>query len=449
MAFRSIKRCVGVGSAALVASAALAAPTIDGQNIPSDFGAGALLATQVYMTQFGNDTSGDQFGGGGELDQFFATNDSTYLYVGMTGNCENNGNAMALFIDADPNAGVSLLRTQNYRWTGVTIDEVAGLPRWLNGTFAGEQGLNNIRFDDGFTPDYILGWTGGSPIGSQIRTYYAVTWTELLDNGADFGYVDPNDPNTFPEPNSLPEPNDFNPGDPNAAQPAELQPQHTNTIAGVITSGDPNASGATGTLGDFLGGGGIGILGAADNSNTVGVDGGNGLIGPNDAQPDTATTGFEFAIPLSLINAGEGDEVCMWVVYSSPSGWMSNQMLPHVDPNAGPGPNDNIVVFDNIGSRDNGLTELSLNSGGFPGDQFACITLAGAPGCPQPGCIDGDGDRDLDGDCDVDSTDLSVLLGNFGTGSGATNETGDVDGDGDVDSTDLSLLLGVFGLDCN
>lgn len=52
---------------------------------------------------------------------------------------------------------------------------------------------------------------------------------------------------------------------------------------------------------------------------------------------------------------------------------------------------------------------------------------------------------DLDGDGDVDSTDLSILLANFGKTSGATPEEGDIDGDGDVDSTDLSILLTNFG----
>ena len=49
---------------------------------------------------------------------------------------------------------------------------------------------------------------------------------------------------------------------------------------------------------------------------------------------------------------------------------------------------------------------------------------------------------DLDGDGDVDLTDLSILLGEFGCTSGCT---ADIDGDGDVDLTDLSILLSNFG----
>jgi len=54
---------------------------------------------------------------------------------------------------------------------------------------------------------------------------------------------------------------------------------------------------------------------------------------------------------------------------------------------------------------------------------------------------------DLDGDCDVDSTDLNLLLSDFGcAGAGCT---GDIDGDGDADSTDLNVLLASFGQTCS
>jgi len=55
---------------------------------------------------------------------------------------------------------------------------------------------------------------------------------------------------------------------------------------------------------------------------------------------------------------------------------------------------------------------------------------------------------DLDGDLDIDLEDLTVLLSNFGTPSGATREDGDVDGDGDVDLSDLTVLLAAYGTMC-
>lgn len=55
---------------------------------------------------------------------------------------------------------------------------------------------------------------------------------------------------------------------------------------------------------------------------------------------------------------------------------------------------------------------------------------------------------DLNNDCTVDIEDLSILLGNFGTPSGADLSDGDTDFDGDVDIEDLTRLLADFGSDC-
>jgi hypothetical protein len=55
---------------------------------------------------------------------------------------------------------------------------------------------------------------------------------------------------------------------------------------------------------------------------------------------------------------------------------------------------------------------------------------------------------DLDGDRDIDLSDLSRLLANYGTTGGADYEDGDLDGDGDVDLADLSALLSAYGTTC-
>jgi hypothetical protein len=52
---------------------------------------------------------------------------------------------------------------------------------------------------------------------------------------------------------------------------------------------------------------------------------------------------------------------------------------------------------------------------------------------------------DLDNDGDIDISDLSTLLANYGTTSGALYMDGDVDTDGDVDISDLSVLLAGYG----
>lgn len=66
---------------------------------------------------------------------------------------------------------------------------------------------------------------------------------------------------------------------------------------------------------------------------------------------------------------------------------------------------------------------------------FSCTD---PPGCPE----------DLDGNGTVELADLTILLANYGTLSGADPEDGDLDGDGDVDLADLSGLLAAFGTTC-
>ncbi|RMF73015.1 MAG: hypothetical protein D6744_16175, partial [Planctomycetota bacterium] len=53
---------------------------------------------------------------------------------------------------------------------------------------------------------------------------------------------------------------------------------------------------------------------------------------------------------------------------------------------------------------------------------------------------------DVDGDCDVDLTDLAIVLADFDCAGGGC--AGDVDGDGDVDLADLAQLLANFDATC-
>lgn len=375
-------------------AAASAAVLVDGLNIPTDF-AGGLLVTQRWQTGFGDDTDTGQFGFGSELNQLFAANDEDTLYLGVTGNLQNSGNCVVIFIDVDgASTGANLLRTQ------ILGNPVPGLPRYLAGN-GGEAGFNNTQFDAGFAPDYALGFSGGSPIGSQTRSYYLLNWTDL--------------------------------------DPVSGGVSHNNTIAGMMTSGDPIASGSPGTLGDFLSTGTLGILGAADNSNDDGVEGTMAptFIAVETANAPTASKGFEFAIPLSLLGVGEGEDICLLAMVSSENGFFANQLLPtDNDPNR--------VEFDNLGFNH----DLSLDSVAA-GPQFVCYTIS-IPGCPLSGCETSDIEP-VGGDCDVDIVDLATLLSNFGQTSGATKADGDIDpagGDGDVDIVDLATMLSDFGTVC-
>lgn len=87
-----------------------------------------------------------------------------------------------------------------------------------------------------------------------------------------------------------------------------------------------------------------------------------------------------------------------------------------------------------IGQPDAGV----MAGGGFElvGGFWAGAASAAPGSCPE----------DIDGDGTVGLTDLSILLGNFGTAGGPGD--GDITGDGQIDLADLSALLAVFGTSC-
>jgi hypothetical protein len=384
-------------------------PFVDGKNIPGEFGAGGLLATQRFQTGFGDDTGGNQWGWGSELDQLYVTNDDTYLYVGLTGNLENNGNSMVVFFDVDGGAtGANTLYTKSF---GVPIQDQ---PRFFFGDDdPGHPGFDNIQFDAGFAANYAMGWTGGSPLGSQTRSYYLVNWTTL-------------------------DPNDFGEG-------------HTNQVAGMMTAGDHDAAGSPGELGDFLATASLGILGGADNSGVAGVEGWTpDPNDPNDICPNVAVedpnsqlTGFEFAIPLSLLGVGQGDSVCLFAIVSSSDGWFSNQLLP---------PGQTETEFCNIGNGSGGTVLRDFTA--VSGNQYACYTIVADQTCPNPGSSGKFCSADIEGNnCVVNLSDLAELLGAYGTcpGEGGYNPDADLTDDGDpcIGLSDLAELLGQYNDDCN
>lgn len=108
-----------------------------------------------------------------------------------------------------------------------------------------------------------------------------------------------------------------------------------------------------------------------------------------------------------------------------------------VDTNAAFAANDvllteNRTVYFIANLRDSAGNDLNSNPVFGTPDAFLRIQL-----CPG----------DLNNDLQVDLTDLSALLVNFGLG-GVPPSGGDIDGDGDCDLDDLSRLLVRFGLSC-
>lgn len=92
----------------------------------------------------------------------------------------------------------------------------------------------------------------------------------------------------------------------------------------------------------------------------------------------------------------------------------------------------------------NSCGDVAFNAGLTPPDNNQIewgtgvyVALTAPPPCPG----------DINGDNAVNTADLTVLLGNFGT-SVPPGTLGDLNGDGTVNTLDLTALLGVFGTPC-
>lgn len=109
---------------------AAAAVPLDGLAIPTDHGAGALVATQTDPAFEADNLL--------ELDQLYADAQPSGLRIGLTGNLAGNGSAIALFIDLAPGGQNTL------NLTGVGAPPPGGL---------GD--LTGLRFDAGFEPELL------------------------------------------------------------------------------------------------------------------------------------------------------------------------------------------------------------------------------------------------------------------------------------------------------
>ncbi|MCH2143966.1 MAG: proprotein convertase P-domain-containing protein [Phycisphaerales bacterium] len=89
------------------------------------------------------------------------------------------------------------------------------------------------------------------------------------------------------------------------------------------------------------------------------------------------------------------------------------------------------------------LRLIDVQSGDAGSFVSACLRLDVETDCDRDGvpddCTSCAGD--LDGDGTVDGSDLSAMLGSWGT----SNQSADIDGDGVVGGSDLSVLLGNWG----
>ena len=92
---------------------------------PDQEWAGIASAVQDNYTQFGNQILSDF--SGSELDELYVRTDGNYLYVAVTGNLQENGNAIILLMDTGLTTGQNTLKTEIAPIT--VARSSAGIPR--------------------------------------------------------------------------------------------------------------------------------------------------------------------------------------------------------------------------------------------------------------------------------------------------------------------------------
>jgi hypothetical protein len=193
-------------SLALACAVAGAQPTIDGRNIPTEFG--TPLANQTNYTGFGDRTGGVP--SGSELNQLFVRCEGGVLYIGVTGNLEGNGNSFHFYIDTGRNSSNTFTLTTDcfncsvQGMSGVVFDHK---PDWVLGVsrFDGGQGNDNIYVDLHDLVNNVSTYLGAAPTGTGDGTLSGGTNTvgvrAALDNSNEGGIT--SDPNNLGDPSSV------------------------------------------------------------------------------------------------------------------------------------------------------------------------------------------------------------------------------------------------------
>ncbi|MEE9296555.1 MAG: DUF4215 domain-containing protein [Phycisphaerae bacterium] len=291
MIARSLVALTALGLATLV----IAGPPgpIDGVDIPTDFGSGNLVATQRNYTQFGDYTvTKASRGGGSELNALYVTSDALNLYLGITGNLEENANRLNIWFDSVA-GGVHIL----------TADGLPPVP-WADPAIPEEEPPGDGMEGDALPPlesdtttdalfDYVVSINvTGTPPSSDV-------WTDMWD----------------------------------------LNTQ-TSTFKGRATMESGN-----GDL-DDSGSNQWGMQVALNNLNTAGVIGCGFFEDPCwfdssatvETAAATATSGFEISVPLADLGinpcAGAAT-IHIWAHVTGSTGFRSNQSLPSMRPALG------------------------------------------------------------------------------------------------------------------
>lgn len=262
---------------------------------------GAPLAIQNTQTQFGDNNLGTiDWSNGSEINAVYAYRTATDLYLFFAGNVESNYNKLTIIIDSVAGGQNRLLQDQS--------DQDFGGLRRISDDGTG----NGMTFDAGFEADYWFNFTGG-------------------DTGGTYGFF---------------------------MNYAKIGDNTSGVFCGRGLSAGPLNMDFTSGATD------IGIRAAIDNTNILGVSGGNGLETPTNG----FDTGLEYRIPLARLGDPTGDIKVIAFINGGGNDFLANQVI------AG------------IGGGDNLGEPRSVNFENRPGPQFALVP--GPAGADVTGVLD-------------------------------------------------------------
>jgi hypothetical protein len=290
----------------LLLTQAAHAVVIDGSIAGDSYG--APLSLQYTNTGFGNNDGANK---GSELDGAYARIDNGILYLGFTGNLEDNFNKLVVFFDSKAGGQNQLQGDVNSGGNNPVVDP-SPFPS-DPGMFQKMTAYAPTTFDTGFTADYALvlrnGFTGSE---NRFDVDYAVI------GGGTSQYL------------------------------GVFDPTHSNF-------------GATGT-----GANGHPINIGFDNSNTAGVTGDGPFETPTAGNPQDVATGIELAISLADLGGPAINSQIKVTAFINNSNhdYLSNQFL-------GAGLLDVNLGSNELGGYIPGASFFNLND--YSGDQFFLI----------------------------------------------------------------------------
>lgn len=275
----------GLVLVAATAVTAAAPGPIDGLDIPSNFGGANELAVQTNNTGFGNQVvSSGAYTPGSEVDGLYLATDANYLYVGVTGNVEQNGHAFVIFID------VNDLQSGMEGQSELRAEGVGGPPFTVQ-TASREVIVNTNGTPDNTADDTWMYGTNGTvlpcapDLAIAVDTYGGtMSISEYSLFNPSFGPVETIDPT--PD----------NPGDP-------VQNVYASRVyigGGAVNDGNDVIENLQ--PGNPYGPGGF------DNTNTTGVN----MVDAVDA--DAAAKGLEIGIPLARFQGATDIELFVALV---------------------------------------------------------------------------------------------------------------------------------------